>query len=145
MTQSRLSQTAWRMRGIASASEADSTSTRVVTCCVARRRSLALRMRSARSSERAVIPMNVAKAKIVSTTTMARPTSALTRPARCAHSLSEPRPAGMRIAAGNSRRARTPPASLLVITEAKPRSGRAQKIPTPSTRKETAVGNAMGM
>jgi hypothetical protein len=51
----------------------------------------------------------------------------------------------MRIAAGKIRRARTPPASSLVITATIPRYGRTQRMPRPSAKKETAVGNAIGM
>jgi len=145
MTQSSVSHTVCRTRGIASASVSASTSTRDVAYCTARRRSLALRTRSARSSERAVIAINAAKTKIVSTTRIARPSSTLNRACRVPQSLSHARIVGIRIAAGRSRRASTPPASLLAKIATKPRSGRAQKIPTPSTKKATALGKDIGL
>ena len=58
------------------------------------------RARSARFSERAVIAMSVANMRMVSTTTMARPSSALKSPARSPRSRSQPSTAGMRTRGG---------------------------------------------
>src|SRR5262249_20311415 len=61
-------------------------------------------------SERAVIAMNAVNAKIVTAAAMATPSASLKSAARCPDNVSQPRPAGTRIATGSIRRARTPPA-----------------------------------
>src|SRR4029450_10442332 len=65
--------------------------------------------------------------------------------ARWPHTLNQPRAAGMRMAAGKTRRASTPPGSSREGIEAKPWSGRAQRTPTPSAKNDSAVGSAIGM
>ena len=130
---------------MAADSVADSTSTRVVTYWAATRRSLSCRARSARASERAVIAMSAANMNMVSTTTMARPTSGLKSPARSLRTRSQPSAAGTRSAAGKTRRARTPPAWSPAITDTTPRSGRAQRMPAPSTRKPNTVEQRDGL
>src|SRR5262249_44649992 len=113
--------------GMASASVADSTSTPVVTVCAARCRSLSLRTRSARESERAVVAMNAANAKIVTAAAMARPSASLKSAARRPDNVSQPRLAGAGVATGSIRRAGAPPARARTKPEKKPHSGPGQR------------------
>jgi hypothetical protein len=144
-TQSRLSQTVWRIRGIASSTVLESIRMRVVAYWMASRRSPTLRLRSALSSDPDVSPISATKRTTLATTAMARPSSASKSPARWPSRRSQPRKTGMKTAAGRRRRARTPPAWALAMTDMNPWSGRAQTMPSPRARKAIAVGSAMGM
>ncbi len=63
------------------------------------------------------------------------------RPSQTNH----PTSAGIKITAGSSRRAITPPASPLVMTTITPRSGRAARMPLLMTARARAVFSAIGM
>ena len=58
---------------------------------------------------------------------------------------SQPTSEGMRITAGSSRRAMTPPASPLVTMAIIPRSGRAERMPPLINASARAVFSAIGM
>ena len=130
---------------MASASVADSTSTHVVTFCAARCRSLAFRTRSARESERAVVAMNAANAKIVTAAAMARPSASLKSPARCP-AQREPAEAGGDEDRGGQHATREDPARVVADDhrhESRVRDER-RGCRRPARGERDAVGNAMG-
>src|SRR5215218_10459323 len=73
------------------------------------------------------------------------PSSVPYRPTCCPLSLNQPSTSGTRMAAGNRRRATTPPTLRLVTTTIRPRSGRAQDAGREHYKRHRRYGDVGGV